>query len=186
MSKLQLQIESLLFAAQTPLKVLEIKPILEKITAQEISAKTIEKWIQKSIEKYSSNNYPFTIVRLADGYQFLTKSSYQDTVGVLIQLRSKKRLSKSALETLAIIAYKQPITKGEIEQIRGVSADYAVQKLLEKELVTIKGKSEAIGRPILYGTTSKFLAHLGINSLRDLPLPKEFSKEENVIGQENE
>ena len=94
-----------------------------------------------------------------------------------------------SLETLAIIAYKQPITKSEIEQIRGVNCDYAVQKLLEKELVFIKGKSEAVGRPLLYGTSDKFMNYFGINSLKDLPLPKDVAPDEglnNTIGQAKE
>jgi segregation and condensation protein B len=87
---------------------------------------------------------------------------------------------------LAVVAYKQPVTKTEIEQIRGVSCDYALQKLLEKELITIKGKSETVGRPILYGTNQKFMEHFGINNLKDLPQLKDFTTLENEIGQVNE
>ena len=114
----------------------------------------------------------------------MTKPEYQASIGIFLRQQSKKQLSASAMETLAIIAYKQPVTKSEVEQIRGVSCDYAIQKLLEKELVQIKGKSDGIGRPILYGTSRKFEEHFGIKSLKDLPTPKDFSAEDNKIGEE--
>ena len=112
----------------------------------------------------------------------MTKPAYQASIGILLKQQSKKRLSTSALETLSIIAYKQPVTKSEIEQIRGVNCDYTVQKLLEKELVEIKGKAESIGRPLLYGTSTRFMDYFGINSIKDLPTPKDFSPPENEIG----
>jgi len=90
------------------------------------------------------------------------------------------------METLAIIAYKQPVTKSELEEIRGVSCDYALQKLLEKELVLITGRSESPGRPLLYGTSDKFMDYMGIRSLNDLPRPKDFKETENVIGEASE
>ena len=116
----------------------------------------------------------------------MTKPAYQASIGILLKQQSKRRLSNSAMETLAIIAYKQPVTKTEIEQIRGVNCDYAVNKLLEKELIEIKGKSDSIGRPMLYGTNQKFMDYFGINNLKDLPTPKDFVQEENTIGKEDE
>ena len=98
----------------------------------------------------------------------------------------KKRLSTSALETLSIIAYKQPVTKPEIEKIRGVNCDYAVQKLLEKELIVMAGKSELPGRPVLYATSRRFMDYFGINNLSQLPDLKEMNPEENVIGETSE
>ena len=95
-------------------------------------------------------------------------------------------MSTSALETLAIVAYKQPITKSEVEQIRGVNCDYAIQKLLEKELIEIKGKADTVGKPLIYGTNDKFMDYFGINSLNDLPTPKDFRQEENEIGENKE
>ena len=126
------------------------------------------------------------LVKSGGGYQFLTKPAYQASIGILLKQQSKKRLSNSALETLSIIAYKQPVTKSEAEQIRGVSCDYSIQKLLEKELIEIKGKSEGVGRPLLYGTSQKFMDYFGINDLKELPTPKDFSTEENSIGEEQE
>jgi len=146
----------------------------------------IEDAIKKLAEKYASEEYSFQIEHIGGGYQFMTKPAYQASIGIMLKHQSKKRLSTSALETLSIIAYKQPITKGEMEQIRGVNCDYTVQKLLEKELVEIKGKSDAIGRPLLYGTSQNFMEYFGINDLKDLPTPKDFSQEDNKIGKENE
>ena len=137
-------------------------------------------------EQFEKEDFAFQIYKIGGGYQFLTKPSYQASIGILLKQQSKRRLSNSSLETLSIIAYKQPVTKGEIEQIRGVNCDYAVQKLLEKELVEIKGKSDSIGRPILYGTSDKFMDYFGINDLADLPTLKDFATTENEIGEEQD
>jgi segregation and condensation protein B len=129
--------------------------------------------------KYADADFVFNIMPIAGGYQFLTKPAYQNSISVLLKQKNKKRLSTAALETLSIIAYKQPITKGNIEAIRGVNCDYAVQKLLERELVVITGKAESVGRPVLYGTSKKFMEHFGINTLRDLPQLKEIALADN-------
>lgn len=150
----------------------------------EVPEEDVEGVVERLQEKYAAEEFSFYPVQLAGGYQFMTKPEYQASIGIYLRQQSKKQLSASAMETLAIIAYKQPITKSELEQIRGVSCDYAVQKLLEKELIEIKGKSEGIGRPLLYGTSQKFEEHFGINSLKDLPTPKDFSADENKIGEE--
>jgi segregation and condensation protein B len=139
--------------------------------------------IQRLEEKYSADEFAFQLNRAAGGYQFLTKPAYQASISIMLKQQSKKRLSTSAMETLSIIAYKQPISKPEIETIRGVNCDYAIQKLLDKGLIEIKGKAETIGRPMLYGTSTKFMEYFGINDLADLPLPKDFSSEINVIGE---
>jgi len=143
----------------------------------------IEIALQQLKEKYAGDEYSFEISSTSGGYQFLTKPAYQASIGILLKQQSKKRLSTSALETMAIIAYKQPITKGEMEQIRGVNCDYSVQKLLEKGLVEIKGKSESIGRPLLWGTTDQFMEYFGINNISELPTLKDFSTEDNTIGE---
>ncbi len=148
----------------------------------DIPLEDIEKGIQGITSKYSAEEYPFEVVQSGGGYQFLTKPAYQASIGILLKQQSKRRLSASALETLSIIAYKQPVTKSEIEQIRGVNCDYTVQKLLEKELVEIKGKADSVGRPMLYGTSDKFMDYFGINDLKELPTPKDFAVNENEIG----
>jgi len=145
----------------------------------------IEKAVLELIAKYEQDEYSFQIIRSGGGFQFLTKPAYQSSIGILLKQQSKKRLSTSALETLSIIAYKQPVTRGQMEQIRGVNCDYAVTKLLEKELIEIRGKSDAVGKPLLYGTSEKFMDYFGINSLDELPTPKDFKEEENEIGRKD-
>ncbi|MBL0763738.1 SMC-Scp complex subunit ScpB [Marivirga atlantica] len=179
-------IEALIFCATSPLKLQEIQRCLTEMFEADVPKQDIEDAIKKLSEKYAAEEYSFQIEYIGGGYQFMTKPAYQASIGIMLKHQSKKRLSTSALETLSIIAYKQPITKGEMEQIRGVNCDYTVQKLLEKELVEIKGKSDAIGRPLLYGTSQNFMEYFGINDLKDLPTPKDFSQEENKIGEENE
>lgn len=149
----------------------------------DVPIKDIEEAIVALEEKYASDQYSFEPVKSGGGYQFLTKPAYQTSISILLKQQSKKRLSNSALETLAIIAYKQPVTKGDMEQIRGVNCDYSVQKLLEKELIEIKGKSEAVGRPLLYGTSQNFIDYFGINDLNELPTLKDFEQKDNEIGE---
>lgn len=151
----------------------------------EVSEADILTAIDQLIRQYQQAQYSFQICRIADGYQFLTKPPYENSVSILLKHQSRKRLSTAALETLAIIAYKQPITKTAIEQIRGVGCDYALTKLLDKSLIEIKGKDDSVGRPLLYGTTGFFMQYFGINSLKDLPTPKDFEQLNNVIGEEN-
>lgn len=177
-------VEALIFCSPEPVKVSEIRQTLSEMFNAAIPEEDVETAVLRLQEKFSSADFSFYPVRLAGGYQFMTKPEYQVGIGIFLRQQSKKQLSSSAMETLSIIAYKQPVTKSEIEQIRGVNCDYAIHKLLEKELIEIKGKSEGIGRPLLYGTSRKFEEHFGINSLKDLPVPKDFSAEENKIGEE--
>lgn len=165
---------------------MDIQQCLVEMFGAEITDSEIEDHIQLLKEKYSHDDYSFEVVKIANGYQFLTKPAYQASIGIMLKQKSKKRLSTSALETLAIIAYKQPITKNDVEQIRGVSCDYSIQKLLDKELIDIRGKADSVGKPLLYGTSPKFMEYFGINSLEELPLPKDFSKEDNEIGEASE
>lgn len=148
----------------------------------DVPEEDIRSAIDSLVEKYSSDTFSMEIIKSGGGFQFLTKPSYKASIGILLRQQSKKRLSTSALETLSIIAYKQPITKSEVEKIRGVNCDYTIQRLLEKELVEIQGKSDAVGRPLIYGTTQKFMEYFGINDLLDLPTLRDVSGEENQIG----
>ena len=176
--------EALIFCASEPISIDELQSCLSELFDTEISKEEVAHTIELLTTKYEDGNFAFQICQMSDGYQFLTKPEFQPSIAVLLKQNSKKRLSKAALETLAIIAYKQPITKGQLEQIRGVSCDYSIQKLLEKELVAIKGKAETAGRPILYGTSKKFMEYFGINSLSDLPLPKDLKVDENKTPQQ--
>lgn len=178
-------IEALIFCAQKPIQLKEIKHCLTEMFEADVPVKDIESSIAQLEEKYSAEEFSFEVVKSGGGYQFLTKPAYQSSIGILLKQQSKKRLSTSALETLSIIAYKQPVTKSEMEQIRGVNCDYTVTKLLEKELVEIKGKSEAVGRPLLYGTSDKFMDYFGINDLKEMPTPKDFAESQNQISPED-
>jgi segregation and condensation protein B len=178
-------IQALIFVSSKPIKEEEITDCLTEMFGTEVPENDIRDSIQKLIEKYKQEEFAFEIERVAGGYQFMTKPAYQSSIGILLKQQSKKRLSNSALETLAIIAYKQPITKTQLEQIRGVNCDYSTQKLLEKELIEIKGKAETPGRPVLFGTSTKFMEYFGINDLNELPTPKDFPQDENKIGEEN-
>jgi len=183
---LQNHIEALIFCAENPLKEEEIRQCLTEMFEADVPAEHVSASIEALLRKYEADNYPFQVYKIAGGYQFLTKPAYQVSIGILLKQKSKRRLSLASLETVSIIAYKQPITKGQVEQIRGVNCDYAIQRLLEKELIEIKGKSDAVGRPILYGTTQKFMEYFGINDLKDLPQPKDFVTDANEIGEVNE
>ncbi|AGA76995.1 SMC-Scp complex subunit ScpB [Echinicola vietnamensis] len=186
MEFLHRHIEALIFCSPSPLGVDEIRKCLSEMFESDVPKEHVEEAIGELQEKYLQDDFSFALEHLGNGYQFLTKPAYQTSISILLKQQSTKRLSTAQMETLSIIAYKQPVTKTEIEQIRGVNCDYSVQKLLEKELVTIKGKSDSIGRPLLYGTSDKFMEYFGINSIKDLPQPKDFSQDENQIGKEQE
>ncbi len=183
MEILQNYIQAIIFCAQAPVAIEELQRCLSETLQQEITISDVLESIEAMNQRFADESFAFQIYAIGGGYQFLTKPDYQEAIGVYLQQKSKRRLSASSLETLAIIAYKQPVSKSGIEQIRGVSCDYAIQKLLEKELIQIKGKADTIGRPVIYGTTQKFMDYFGINHLKDLPQLKDFVSEENTIGE---
>ncbi|MFO0506314.1 MAG: SMC-Scp complex subunit ScpB [Chryseotalea sp.] len=183
MDFLQNHVEALIFCAPSPVKVSDIQACLSEMFGAEVPEEDIKGAIERIESKFSAEEFSFMLNKAAGGYQFLTKPAYQASIGILLKQQSKKRLSSAAMETLTIIAYKQPISKTEVENIRGVNCDYAVQKLMDKGLIEIKGKSDSVGRPMLYGTTLKFMEYFGINDLQELPIPKEFSQEVSVIGE---
>ena len=177
-------IESLIFASDKPVSTLELTDLVNNALGfmdDKVSLDQVEAALEGIQEKYSSEFYPFEVIQSGGGWQFLTKKEYHKTVAQLNGDKFLKRLSAAALETLAIVAYKQPVTKGEIESIRGVSSDYALQKLLEKELIIISGRNEkAPGQPLLYSTSKNFMDYFGINSAEDLPKIKEVIAEQMV------
>jgi segregation and condensation protein B len=170
-------IESLIFASDKPLNSTEITDLINQafgFMEEKIVVEQVDAAIEGIVEKYNSEFYPFEVKQSGGGWQFLTKKEYHKTVAQLNGDKFLKRLSTAALETLAIVAYKQPVTKGEIEAIRGVSSDYAVQKLLEKELIVITGRNEKLpGHPLVYATSKGFMDYFGINTAEDLPKIKE-------------
>ncbi len=177
-------IEALIFASDKPLTTLEITELVNNafgFMEDKISLDQVEAAIEGITEKYASEFYPFEMKQSGGGWQFLTKKEFHKTIAQINGDKFLKRLSAASLETLAIIAYKQPVTKGEIEAIRGVSSDYAVQKLLEKELIIITGRNEKLpGHPLVYATSKNFMDYFGINSADDLPKIKEVLAEQLV------
>jgi segregation and condensation protein B len=170
-------IEALIFASDKPLIAAEITELLNQafgFMEDKIEVEQVDASLEGIVEKYNSEFYPFEVRQSGGGWQFLTKKDFHKTVAQLNGEKFLKRLSAAALETLAIVAYKQPVTKGEIEAIRGVSSDYAVQKLLEKDLIVISGRNEKLpGHPLVYATSKNFMDYFGINSPEDLPKIKE-------------
>jgi len=177
-------IEALIFSTDEPLTIKTIISVLP-----DINEKAVEAFVEEINQEYLQLNRPFQIVKLAGGFQMVTKSEYSLWLTKVYNLRKKGRLSKPALETLAITAYKQPITKAEVEAIRGVNVDGVMNVLMEKDLIKILGRKDVPGRPIIYGTTMKFLQYFGLADLKDLPSVEEFVKNitegEKTIGQEN-
>jgi len=183
LKKLAQHIEALIFAADSPVSFEEIQSCLEETFEVSFASEDIEAAMQQINERYGQDGFAIEVVAIAGGYQFMTKGAYHGTVATWLKQTSKKRLSQAALETLSIIAYKQPVTKSEVEAIRGVNCDYTLQKLLEKELVSITGRSEGPGRPLLYATSLKFMDYFGLKSLKDLPQPKDFKIPGSEIGE---
>ncbi len=177
-------IEALIFASDKALSNEEIIELINNALGfieDRADLEQIETAIQGIKEKYDSEFYAFELKQSGGGWQFLTKPMYHKTIALLNGDKFLKKLSSAALETLAIIAYKQPITKSEIESIRGVNCDYAVQKLLEKDLIIISGRNEdAVGKPLIYATSKSFMDYFGINSASDLPKINEVLMEELV------
>lgn len=178
-------IEALIFASDKPLTILDIVELINNtfgFMEERISLDQVEASVEGIQEKYKADFYPFEVKESGGGWQFLTKKDFHKTIAQLNGDKFLKRLSNAALETLAIIAYKQPITKGEVEAIRGVNSDYSIQKLLEKDLIIISGRNEDLpGKPLIYSTSKSFMDYFGINSAEDLPKIKEVLAEQSVV-----
>ncbi len=177
-------IEALIFASEKPLSPVDLTELVNNAFGfmdEKIVIEQVETAIDGIREKYSTEFYPFELRQSGGGWQFLTKKEYHQTIAQLNGDKFLKRLSTAALETLAIIAYKQPITKSEIEAIRGVNCDYSIQKLLEKELINISGRNEAmVGKPLIYATSKQFMDYFGINTADELPKISEVLAEQIV------
>ena len=182
MQLLKQHIEALIFTAEQTITTDEIISCLKTVYGWELTKKEILTVISELKEKYNHEDFSFELIEIAEGFQFLSKKEYHNAVNTLLQIKAKRRLSTAALETLAIIAYKQPLSKSEIEHIRGVNCDYSIQKLLEKELIVIEGKSDSPGKPLIYATSKNFMDHFGLRSVKDLPKLKDLHIAENEIG----
>jgi len=160
-------LEAVLFATDEPLTDSKLANIAETTTKQ------VRESIESLNAKYAAENHAFRIEQIAGGYQMLTLNTYNFWLKKMLRARSDNKLSPAAMETLAIIAYKQPIIRADIEAIRGVAVGEVIRSLMYKGLVKITGRAEILGRPMLYGTTKKFLEIFGLNSLKDLPKAEE-------------
>ncbi len=158
-------IEAVMFAYAEPISIKELNDIIN----EELASKEIEYMLNNLINEYKENNRGIQIIKLQDKYQMCTNKDYSSFIKKVLEPKKKKSLTQTTLETLTIIAYKQPITKVEIEDIRGVKSDKAIQTLLENNLIKEAGRLEKIGKPIIYKTTDEFLKLLNIEKLEDLP-----------------
>lgn len=165
-------LEATLFLSGELITCSTLKDVLD------IPESEIKRLMEKLITEYRERNSGLLIVEIANGYQMVTNPVYADWIAKYKKMRVSSRLSMPALETLAIIAYKQPIIRAEIEQIRGVNSDSAIKTLLEKRLIKIMGRKEVAGRPFLYCTTREFLHYFGLKDLTELPTIKDLSREE--------
>ena len=175
-------VEALIFASERPITQIEMTEMIGLALEETVETERISTCIEAIREKYEVDYYPFQLREAGGGYQFLTKKAFHKTVLQLNGDKHIKKLSAAAMETLSIIAYKQPITKSEIEYIRGVSADYSIQKLLEKELIVIAGRNEdMVGKPLIYTTSKNFMNYIGINNPSQLPQLKDITNIDMVI-----
>lgn len=185
-NNIEQHIEALIFASEQSIRIEEIMFCLQATFGEDFSEQDIKSHLDNIKIKYQSPDLALEMVKMGNGYLFLTKKDYHPVINQLQLQRSKKKLSQAAIETLAIIAYKQPVTKLDVEQIRGVNSDYSIQKLLEKELIAISGKSETVGKPLLYSTSPLFMDYFGINDISELPQIKDFTESAVSIGEQQE
>jgi len=172
-------IEALLFASEKPITIEQIKDVLEEIDSRDIRALLMELKLE-----YENLGKSFKIYEVAGGFQMATEPAYAEYLKKFYKVKYKDRLSRPALETLAIVVYRQPITRADIEDIRGVNVDGVIKTLLERLLIRVIGRKDAPGRPIIYGTTKEFLDRFGLNSLSELPRLSEFTESDLNLGGE--
>ncbi len=173
-------IESIIFASTEPLPVDRLQECIQR---EGINGAFIGSVIDGLNRKYETGGLSFRIIKIAGGYQFATLPQYDKWLSRLFKTKADRKLTQSSLEVLAIIAYRQPITRSEIEKIRGVNADWTLRSLMEKNLVTVVGREDVPGRPLLFGTTKQFLEHFGLNAISELPKLKEI---EDIIREDKE
>lgn len=173
---LEKKIEALLFASDIPLTPARMK----ELTGAQSNGEVREA-VESLSNFYSETDRSYKITRVAGGYQLITHPEYSEIIKSLFKNRRKSRLSGAALETLAIIAYKQPVSRAQIEAVRGVNCGGVLSTLLERDLIRISGRGDSIGRPFLYSTTRQFLEYLGLNNYNDLPSIEQFTSEGEAI-----
>lgn len=168
------RIEAILFVAGEPVRLEELAKALN------VTLRQVENEITKLRDEYDFHQRGFVLKRFGHQVQLATRALYATDVVHLLQPVQKQSLTQAAMETLAVIAYKQPVTRAEVEQVRGVKCDYSIQSLTKKELIMEVGRKETLGRPILYGTTENFLSHFGLSTLDDLPPMPDVPTEEKT------
>lgn len=175
-------IEALLFITDTPLSL----DMMNDVLGETGVGHNIGQLVKEIGQEYSDRNSPMELRFVAGGYQLSTKKDFAPWIHRLYREKTTLKLSTSALETLSIVAYKQPITRSEVEEIRGVEATGVLETLLERKLIRIVGRKETIGRPLLYGTTTEFLKHFGLSHLSELPSIQEITPGQEEPSQEQE
>lgn len=176
-TRLSSVIEALIFASPEPITPKKLCELIAQGDEQlELETDAIEPFVDKLNQRYEENGLAFNIEHVAGGYTFSTKKRYEAWLSIFQHEDAYRKLSQSAIESLAIVAYKQPITKPEVDEIRGVDSGYILRQLLEKVLIEVSGRLDAPGKPLLYRTTKHFLKHFGINSIDELPKPREIEE----------
>ncbi|HET6527236.1 MAG TPA: SMC-Scp complex subunit ScpB [Balneolaceae bacterium] len=176
-TRLSSVIESLIFTSPEPISEEKICEIIAKGEEQlGLETDAIGPFVEKLNQRYEENGLAFEIELVAGGYTFATKKRFEPWLSIFQHEKAYRRLTQSAIETLAIVAYKQPITKPEVDDIRGVDSGYILRQLLEKVLIEVSGRLDAPGKPLLYKTSKHFLKHFGINSIDELPKPREIEE----------
>jgi segregation and condensation protein B len=176
-TELQRVAEALIFAGDEPVPAETVVGVYASVRGgDEVDVAAVEHAVEELNRAYRRSGHAFRIRTWAGGYRMATVREVAPYVRALVEAEEERRLSRSLLETLAVIAYKQPVTKPEVDFVRGVDADYALKKLLAKGFVAVVGRSEAVGRPLLYGTTDRFLEQFGLASIGDLPRPREIEQ----------
>ncbi len=176
LERIKSAIESLIFISNKPLTIDELKQIFEGSDAAEL-----RQTIETLKKEHEDNNSGIRIVEIAGGYQMVTAPENAGIIKNFYKIKNTEKLSGPSLETLAIVAYKQPVTRVDIEAIRGVNVDGVVKSLMEKNLIRVVGRKEVIGRPFVYGTTRMFLDYFGLKSLEELPKIEEFAQQDMVL-----
>lgn len=173
-TRLSSVVEALIFSSPDPLSPEKIATLLQQNEEDlSLAAEDVQAIVDELNQRYEANDLAFRIERLGGGFTFATQPRYYPWMTLFQHEHLSRRLSQTALETLAIIAYKQPLTKPEVDQIRGVDSGYAVRHLLERDLIKVSGRADSPGKPLLYKTTDLFLRHFGINRIDELPKPRE-------------
>jgi len=180
------QIEALLFASEKPLDTRQVTSLLSSLLPEAVKLNQVQRVLDDLVNAWQQRPGGFELVQSGGGYCFLTRSAFLPIVQKAVLEQSKRKLSVASLETLSIVAYKQPVSKSEVEQIRGVNCDFSIQKLLEKNLIKISGKGDGPGRPTLYATTELFMDYFGINNIKQLPQIQELEQEGHEIGRDDD